>query len=220
MVEDNVNLVDRVKRHLGRLYPIDVSNTGKDALNKVSRIGYGVIILDLGLPDIPGLSVCKQIRSQGVTTPILVLTGIDDPTTRVNLLDSGADDYVTKPFNREELRARIAALTRRHAQRPKGPSLKVGDLTIDTEQRKVYRSGRHIPLRRKEFDILEYLVNNKGRVLTREMIIDHAWDSNRTSWNSTVDVHIKHLRDKIDRPFDYSLIKTAYGLGYTVDVPD
>lgn len=220
LVEDNANLVDRVKRHLGKAYLIDVATNGEEALDKLDQVEYGTIVLDLGLPDMSGLEVCKQVRAKNIMTPILVLTGIDDMMTRVDLLDNGADDYVTKPFNRDELRARISALARRQPQRPKGPTLEIGDLIIDTEQRKVYRQGQYIPLRRKEFDILEYLANNKGRVLTREMIINHAWDSSKASWNSTVDVHIKHLRDKIDRPFKSPLIKTAYGLGYRVDVPD
>ena len=220
LVEDNRALQERIKSQLDKFYIIDIAQTGEEAIHKAREFSYGVILLDLGLPDIPGLKVCQRIRENEIDTPILVLTGIDDMTTRVQLLNHGADDYVTKPFNSEELRARIAALSRRSPLRYKSSSVIYQDLVIDSDQRKVYRQGVHIPLRRKEFDILEYLVNNNGRVLTREMIINHAWDSSKASWNSTVDVHIKHLRDKIDRPFNSSLIKTAYGLGYKVDVAE
>ena len=137
LVEDNINLVDRIKRHLDKTYPIDVAHTGEDALYKTSRIDYGVIILDLGLPDMSGVDVCRQIRSKDAATPILVLTGTDSVDSCVNLLNSGADDYITKPFNREELSARISCLARRHATRPDSPVITVGDLTIDIEQRKV-----------------------------------------------------------------------------------
>ncbi len=220
LVEDNERLAERLKYQLTKLYLVDVTTTGEGALTKAAETRYGVIVLDLGLPDMPGLTVCKRLREElKLDTPILILTGVDEVTSRVQLLDAGADDYLTKPFDSDELRARIAALARRQPLHIAKPALVYQDLVIDTERRTVVRAGTPIDLRRKEFDILEYLVSNRGRVLTREMIIDHAWDSSKTSWNSTVDVHIKHLRDKIDRPFHSSLIKTAYGLGYRVDVP-
>lgn len=220
LVEDSSRLVDRMKQQLSRYYVIDTATNGKDGLAKIAEIEYNVIVLDLGLPDMSGLDICKQIRARGIDTPILILTGEDNTPTRVKLLDSGADDYVTKPFDTAELRARLSALARRQPNRANNALLIHEDLKIDVQQRKVYRDGIHIPLRRKEFDILEYLILNKGRILTREMIINHAWDSNKISWGSTVDVHIKHLRDKIDRPFKSPLIKTAYGLGYRVDIPE
>ncbi len=218
LVEDNERLVERIKQQLTKSYLVDVAMSGSEALEKIRTIDYTVILLDLGLPDMNGRDVCRMTRQLRVKTPILILTGEDDVTSRVQLLNYGADDYLAKPFDSEELRARIAALSRRAPLRQIKTSIRYKDLVIDVEQRKVYRAGTYIPLRRKEFDILEYLVANKGRVLTREMIINHAWDASKTSWNSTVDVHIKHLRDKIDRPFPTSLIKTAYGLGYRVDV--
>jgi DNA-binding response OmpR family regulator len=220
LIEDNKRLCDRIKHQLGKSYVIDVVHAGQDGIATATETQYVVIILDLGLPDITGLSVCQQLRALHVDSPILILTGFDEVRMRVLLLDSGADDYITKPFDSNELRARVAALARRQSLRHTSSTLTLRDLVIDTERRTVHRSGKHIELRRKEFDILEYLVNNSGRVLTREMIINHAWDSSKTSWNSTVDVHIKHLRDKIDRPFSSPLIKTAYGLGYRVDAPD
>lgn len=217
LVEDNARLVDRIKRWFGHLYLIDIASNGKEALSKLAEVNYGVIILDLGLPDMTGLEICERARNMNIDTPILILTGEDDMQSRVRLLESGADDYITKPFDTNELRARLSALARRQPMRANHSLIIYQDLEIDVNQRKAYRSGSHIPLRRKEFDILEYLVRNNGRVLTREMIINHAWDSSKLNWNSTVNVHIKHLRDKIDRPFPTQLIKTAYGLGYRVD---
>lgn len=220
LIEDNIRLAERIKSQLAKLYLIDAIHTGKEALDKVNQCDYSVIILDLGLPDMSGIDVCKKLRANNVTVPILILTGTNSMDKRIELLDCGADDYVTKPFNTEELRARIDTLARRKSLQYSKPAITFHDLVIDRNQRKVYRAGIYVPLRRKEFDILEYLVNNSGRVLTREMILNHAWDSNRSSWNSTVDVHIKHLRDKIDRPFSSPIIKTAYGLGYRVDAPE
>jgi DNA-binding response OmpR family regulator len=217
IVEDNARLAERIDQRLKKTYNIDVAGTGQDAVKQAGRIEYGVIVLDIGLPDISGYEVCKTLRENNIQTPILILTGEDNMETRVKLLESGADDYVTKPFDIDELKARIGALGRRRSRQPLNPIIKYGDLVIDTNQRKVHRNGTLLALRRKEFDILEYLVSNSGRVLTREMIMNHAWDANKVSWTSTVDVHIKHLRDKVDKPFATQIIKTAYGLGYRVD---
>jgi len=196
---------------------MDTVSTGKDALDKVQAVEYGVILLDLGLPDMSGLEVCERIRDMNINNPILVLTGNGDITDRVKLLDAGADDYVTKPFNTDELRARIAAVGRRQIRSHIRSLITYRDLTMDVAQHKVSRAGVDISLRRKEFDILEYLITNSGRIMTRDMIMDHVWSSHTNSWTSTVDVHIKHLRDKIDKPFESAYIKTAYGLGYRVD---
>jgi len=220
VIEDNPRLAERIKDRLSRRHLVDIANTGEEGLQRATTGNYAVILLDLGLPDMNGSAVCKKIRKAGKQTPILILTGVDDVKSRIDLLNSGADDYLSKPFNAEELVARVMALGRRQERQFAKSTLTLHDLTIDTQQRTVERAGTPISLRRKEFDILEYLVNNKGRVLTREMILNHAWDSSKNSWSSTVDVHIKHLRDKIDRPFDYQLIKTAYGVGYRIDAPE
>lgn len=217
LVEDNQRLAERISYHLRKSYIVDVVESGEDALERIKYIEYGVILLDLGLPGMSGLEVCKHMRLLRVNNPILVLTGNSEMADRVNLLNAGADDYVTKPFNTDELRARIAAVGRRQTRSHIRSIIQYRDLRMDVEQHKVSRLGVELTLRRKEFDILEYLITNQGRIMTRAMIMDHVWNSHTNSWASTVDVHIKHLRDKVDRPFEDAYIKTAYGLGYKID---
>lgn len=217
LIEDNQRLAERICYHLRQSYVIDVVESGEEALEKIQSIEYGVILLDLSLPGMSGFEVCKNMRRLGFNNPILVLTGNGDMNERISLLNAGADDYVTKPFNTDELKARIAAVGRRQTRSPIRALIEYRDLVIDVEKHKVSRSGVDIHLRRKEFDILEYLVANKGRIMTRNMIMNNVWSSQSNSWTSTVDVHIKHLRDKIDKPFDQPYIKTAYGLGYKID---
>ena len=179
--------------------------------------GQDVIVLDLSLPDKSGYDVCRSIRLAQISTPIIILTGATDVTSRVTLLNAGADDYLTKPFSVAELRARLGALLRRSPTPISTEIFQVQDLVVDPHRRRVERGGVQIMLRRKEFDILEYLMRNRGRPVTRSMILDHAWDGTKDTWNNTVDVHIKHLRDKVDRPFGSPLIRTAYGIGYMID---
>jgi len=217
LIEDNKPLAESLKKQLGKTFVIDSFRSGEDGLQQALNGSYDIIVLDLGLPDKSGHDVCKAIRVNGINTPVLILTGVDDINSRVALLDDGADDYLTKPFNVAELRARLHALLRRPSATYTSSLLTVHDLTLDPNRRSVERKGIPIRLRRKEFDILEYLVRNQGRPVTRAMILDHAWDGSKDAWNNTVDVHIKHLRDKVDRPFESSLIQTAYGIGYMVD---
>ncbi|HSX01982.1 MAG TPA: response regulator transcription factor [Candidatus Saccharimonadia bacterium] len=216
-IDDNQLLIESVKARLGSTYIIDFADTGHEGIEQARTVEYAAILLDLGLPDMDGLEVCRELRRANLATPILILTVKNDPATSVQLLNCGADDYLTKPFNGEVLRARIAALLRRGKELRQEKIIGVGDLTINLTRRQVSRSGVSIKLRRKEFDILEYLITNRGRALTRSMILEHAWEAGTEGWNNTVDVHIKHLRDKIDRPFGRPLIKTAYGIGYMVD---
>lgn len=220
VIEDNPRLAERFKTQLQKWYIVENAYSGSDGLQQFANNEYDVVLLDLGLPDMPGIEVCKHLRSLSSDTPILVVTGIDTTPSRVSLLDTGADDYITKPFEPAELIARINALARRRSRGESTSQFTVGSLTLDTSSRTVTREGVVIALRRKEFDILEYLVTNPGRVLSRQMIINHAWSSNSSTWVGSVDVHIKQLRDKIDKPFPYPLIKTIYGVGYTVEMPD
>ncbi len=217
LIEDNRSVAESIKKHLGKNFVVEIARTGEEGLRQALAGGQDVIILDLSLPDMSGYDICRLIRESDVHTPVLILTGDDDIDSRVNLLNAGADDYVTKPFSIAEVKARLGALLRRAPATYSGTLLTVQDLVIDPERRRVERAGIPIDLRRKEFDILEYLARNSGRPVTRAMILDNAWDGTKDTWNNTVDVHIKHLRDKIDRPFDAPLIKTAYGIGYMID---
>lgn len=219
VIEDNPRLAMRIKQQLRKWFIVETATSGDEGLRLISTKGFDLIMLDLGLPDAPGVEVCRQIRSLSSDLPILVVTGTDTIDSRVDLLQTGADDYVTKPFDILELRARIDALTRRRMRGENIANIIIGDLIIDPSRRSVIRSGEKINLRRKEFDILEYLASNPGRVMTRQMIINRAWVSTSTSWPGSVDVHIKQLRDKVDRPFSYPLIKTSYGVGYMIEEP-
>jgi DNA-binding response OmpR family regulator len=218
LIEDNRSLAERLRKYLEDFYVVDIARAGDIGLSQAQSGNYSVIILDLGLPGMSGFDVCRALRKQHIQTPILVLSGNAEVSTRVKLLNDGADDFLPKPFTVAELRARVNALLRRAPESATASDLlTIEDLTIDINRRKVTREGRTIALRRKEFDILEYLMRNRGRIMTRSMILDHVWDTNKENWPNTVDVHIKHLRDKVDRPFATQLIKTAYGVGYLVD---
>lgn len=217
LIEDNRQIAMSVKDKLISFGSVDVAGTAKLGLRKIGESEYHVIILDLGLPDMNGLEVCKLLRSEGVVTPILILTGVDELSSKVDLLHAGADDYLIKPFNVSELKARITALSRRHDKVYNHSVVEILDLRLDSINREVTRSGVRINLRKKEFDILEYLVENKGRRVSREMIMNRVWDSDNESWGNTIDVHVKHLRDKLDKPFTVPLIKTVHGIGYMVD---
>ena len=217
VVEDNQPLAKSLQGWLSKHYTVSLVATGQQAITELTINRYDLILLDLGLPDISGQEVCNQIRLKDINTPILVLTATDVVSTKVNMLDLGADDYLLKPFYIGELHARIRALLRRSNAPAQSNIIRVADLVLDSSRRQVERGGKIIDLRRKEFDILEYLMRNRGTVVTRAMIINNSWEPGADRWNNTVDVHIKYLRDKIDRPFDHKLIKTAYGVGYMID---
>jgi len=219
-IEDNTELVESLRQFLAAGSSITHSSTGKDGLKQVNDHQFDAIILDLGLPDVSGLDVCLTLRRTNLQTPILILSGHKDIDTKVTLFEAGADDYITKPFTVAELRARLFALLKRSSYSLQGNEpyrLQVGDLQLDPMSRHVTRSGKTIQLRRKEFDILEYLMRNQDKVVTRSMIMDDVWESDSTAWDNVVNVHIKRLRDKIDRDHHAKLIKTAYGLGYTIN---
>lgn len=216
-IEDNTILAQSIKDYLQPIWNVDTIDNGEDGIELAKQNPYDAIILDLGLPGIDGHDVCLAIRKYGISTPIIVLSGMSETDTKVSLLDNGADDYLTKPFKSNELQARLNALVRRGPQTGKATELlRVDNLVLDPRKREVKRGSKKIDLRRKEFDILEYLMRNQGKVVSRPMIISQVWDTHTETWNSTVDVHIKYLRDKIDKPFKRKLIKTAHGVGYTI----
>lgn len=216
LVEDNDRLADRLSEKLSKKYVVDRASTASEAHVLSSQVDYNLILLDLGLPDENGADVCRDIRRKK-DVPIIILTGEFDTATKVSLLEIGADDFIVKPFDFKELTARIDAVSRRQSRPRLKKTLIHKGLIVNTERQEVSRDGIGIKLRKKEFQILEYLLLNKGRILTREMILSHAWGHDTTSWKGTVDVHIKHLRDKIDRSFDEKHIKTVYGLGYRIE---
>lgn len=220
LVEDDRGIASALLQALRNSYDIKLATTGQSAFCEVDSRHYDVIILDLGLPDIAGSMVCQYLREQGVTTPILVLTADSRVLTKINLLDSGANDYLTKPFSLGELKARLRALTRGGHHRPAklDGKLTVGDLELDRRTHQVKREGISINLRRKEFALLEYLMEHAGAVVTRRALARYAWQGAEELWTNTVDVHIKHLRDKVDRPFGRPLIRTVYGLGYKLEI--
>ncbi len=217
IIEDDRQTAETIRDVLKDYYAVDVSYSGKDGEYQASVNEYDAIILDVVLPDMDGVEVCKKIRENEIKTPILMLTGKTETKDKVTALDSGADDYLTKPFKFAELLARIRALMRRAPSTLDSNTLSVGNLSLDIGTNKVKRNDKTIPLRRKEFGLLEYLMRNRGRVLTRSMILEHVWDSDTDPITNTVDVHINYLRDKIDRPFPTQLIKTVHGLGYKIE---
>lgn len=219
IIEDNPRLAQRIKQQLQKWYIVELASSGTEGIQVVSGNIYDLVLLDLGLPDMTGLEVCKHIRNLTPDIPILVVSGIDTTVSRIELLDSGADDYITKPFDPAELVARINALARRRGRSASQKCITIGDLVVEPGPRIAKRAGEYIKLRKKEFDILEYLALHQGQVVSRQMIINHAWPSNSSSWVGSVDVHIKQLRDKIDKPFSYPLIHTSYGVGYMIAMP-
>lgn len=218
-IEDNADLVESLRHFLAAGSSITHAPSGKEGLRLIDSGKYDAVILDLGLPDIPGLEVCRELRHNSFDVPILVLSGVKDSNTKVSLFKAGADDYMTKPFTIAELRARLFALLKRVNPERGSDDMRMlicGSLTLDPLSRQVKRAGRPINLRRKEFDILEYLMRNQDKIVTRSMIMDNVWDSGSSSWDSTINVHIKRVRDKVDRPYKRKFIRTAYGLGYTI----
>lgn len=219
-IEDNAELVESLRRFLVAGSSITSATTGKNGLELINKHRYDAVILDLGLPDMSGLDVCLALRRTDSKTPILILSGVKDPNTKVALFEAGADDYLTKPFTVAELRARLFALLKRtdfNTSQQSHYLLTVGNLTLDPLSRQVERGGKSVKLRRKEFDILEYLMRNQDKIVTRSMIMEHVWDPESSSWDGTINVHIKRMRDQVDRPYKQKLIKTAYGLGYTIN---
>jgi two-component system copper resistance phosphate regulon response regulator CusR len=219
VVEDEKRIADFLCRGLqGAGYAVDAAPTGGAAIEQIHGTDYDLVILDMMLPDMDGLQLLERIRSRKVGPPVLILSargGVDD---RVTGLESGADDYLTKPFAFVELLARVRALLRRGQPAPE--KLQVADLALDAIRRKVTRGGETIELAPKEFGILEYMMRNRGRPLSRTMIVEHVWDMDYDGLTNIVDVYIRHLRSKIDDRFPLKLIQTVRGIGYMIEAPE
>jgi DNA-binding response OmpR family regulator len=197
-------------------YAIDLCRSGDEALYLAQVNPYDVIILDIMLPGKDGLTVCRELREKTVLTPVIMLTAKDTLDDKILGLNEGADDYLTKPFSFEELLARIRALLRR-GQDYKGKVLRVGDLELDPQRRLVTRGGRRIELTGKEYALLEYLMRNRGRVLSQSMILDRVWGMDHEGASNVVNVFVNHLRQKIDKDAAVKLIATVRGQGFRID---
>jgi DNA-binding response OmpR family regulator len=214
VVEDEVKMAGLLKRGLEEEgYAVDVAGTGSEALWLGTENPYDAVILDVMLPDLDGFEVCRKLREGGRWPPVLMLTAMDTVPDRVAGLDAGADDYLTKPFSFVELFARLRALLRRGA-RERPAVLRSGDLALDPATKKVVRGTDAIELTSKEFALLEYFMRHAGEVLTRTRIIEHVWDFAYDGDSNVVDVYVRYLREKIDRPFRRDSIQTLRGTGY------
>ena len=214
VVEDELKMASLLRRGLAEEgHAVDVARTGDDALWMAGAAEYDAIVLDLMLPGVDGIEVCRRVRESGVWAPVLMLTARDGVADRVAGLDAGADDYLAKPFSFAELLARLRALVRRGAvERPS--VLEVGDLRLDPAKRQVWRGPTEITLSAKEFALLETFMRRPGQVLSRYQLLEHAWDYAYENRSNVVDVYVRYLRDKVDRPFGHDSLETVRGAGY------
>ena len=218
MAEDDSALGGFVKKGLeAEHYAVDLSEDGEQARAMASELDYDLVMLDLNLPRLDGVSILRSVRVRKPSMPILVLTGRSRVEDRVQCLDMGADDYLMKPFSFSELSARVRALLRR-SHVPAESVLKVDDLRLDRVERRVERAGHRIELTSKEFALLEYMMRNAGRRITRAMIIEHVWNISFDTSTNIVDVYINYLRRKVDDGFSKRLIHTVRGVGYELNV--
>lgn len=216
IVEDEKKVAGFVRKGLEEeTYAVDVAYDGEEGFHLASMNQYDMIILDLMLPKMEGLEVLTRLRDKKVTTPILLLTAKDAVEDKVEGLNKGADDYLTKPFAFSELLARVRSLLRRGQVETK-TELQVGDLNLDMVSHKVSRNGEEIELTGKEYSLLEYFMRNEGKVLTRTMIAEHVWDYNFDTFTNVIDVYVNHLRKKIDKKYPSKLLHTLRGVGYVM----
>lgn len=216
VVDDEKKIALGIKKALeSQKYAVDVSHDGIEALNMAEAIEYDLIILDRMLPGMDGVSIIKNLRSQNIYTPILLLTALGTIKDKTDGLDAGADDYLPKPFALDELLARVRAILRR----PKVKAeiiLTVGDLSLNLNTHLVKRSNKDIILTNKEFSLLEFLMRNKNQPISKEQIITHVWNWDSDILPNNIEVYISYLRDKVDKPFSKKLIKTVRGVGYKI----
>lgn len=216
VVEDEPKVARFIQDGLSdQQFAVDVATDGASALRQVENSGYDLLILDIMLPDVDGFDVCRRVRALGFTTPILMLSARSLVDDRVKGLDTGADDYLTKPFDIAELGARVRALLRRHRE-PTLVPLSVSDLTLDPVTRVVMRGDRRIDLTSKEFDLLDYLMRHGGQTVTRQMIAEHVWGITWNRLTNVIDVFVNHLRKKVELPGESRLIHAVRGVGYVI----
>lgn len=217
IVEDEKKLCNIIANQMKDAgYSVDKCNDGLEAIDYIESTEYDAIILDIMLPGMDGISILKKIRAAKRHTPVLLLTAKSSIEDKVNGLDSGADDYLTKPFSLEELTARVRVMIRRMGVERVSNDIVCGPLTLDTEKHVAFRSGKEIPLTAKEYNILEYLMHNKGIVLSRDKIEQHIWNYDYEGSSNIIDVYIRTLRNKIDADYEDKLIQTVRGVGYVI----
>jgi two-component system, OmpR family, response regulator len=219
LVEDDGTIAEFIMRGLKEAgFAVDHAADGESGLGLAAAGQYDVAIVDVMLPRLDGLSLIRELRRRQVTTPVLILSARHTVDDRVTGLEAGGDDYLIKPFAFTELLARVQALIRRASGAPASTSLTAGDLTLDLRTRTATRGGRNIDLRPREFALLEFLMRNAGRVVSKTMILSHVWDYNFDPRTNVVDVLVHRLRDKIDRGFERKMIHTVRGIGYVLKV--
>lgn len=217
LIEDDREIALALRQALTLTHLVTIADNGVGGIKTAKTKQFDAIVLDLHLPDMPGLEVCEILRSSDNSIPILILTGEAQVLSKIKLLDAGADDYLTKPFSLGELKARLRVLQRRKpSEIQTGRYLKTGDLDLDTKNHVATRQNQTIVLRKKEFALLERLMRQQGSVVRRPELAAHAWQGEDLPWQNTIDVHIKYLRDKIDKPFENKLIHTVHGIGYKI----
>lgn len=217
IVEDERRLAQVVRKVLEEEgHTVDVAHDGEDGLAMAMDGSHDVIVLDILLPGIDGIEVCQRLRAGRVDTPVLLLTALNAVDDRVRGLDAGADDYLPKPFAFQELLARLRALGRRRVQAREPDQIRTADLVLDLRRRRAERAGKTIELSPKEFALLEFLLRNEGRVVTRSQILDHVWGYDYSPDSNLVDVYVTYLRRKVDRGHKRSLIRTVRGAGYAL----
>lgn len=214
IVEDEKDLCDLLKKRLQKDYTIDVCPDGESARDYLDTYTYDIVLLDIMLPKIDGITLLKWLRKKKNTTPVLLLTAKSSVEERVEGLDAGADDYLVKPFAFEELQARLRVLLRRNAAADPSDTLIYEDLVMDTKKKKVSRGGKEISLTTKEYKLLQYMMRNPGHVLSRDQLEQRCWDSNFEGGSNIIDVYIRYLRKKVDSGYEKKLIRTVYGKGY------
>ena len=217
VVEDDKKLAAYVVKGLKEAgFAVDCAENGEDGLNLALKTSYDAAVIDVMLPKLNGLSIIERLRAEKILTPVLILSAKRSVDDRIRGLQTGGDDYLTKPFSFAELLARIQALIRRANHESEPTRLQAGDLSMDLLRREVVRSGLHIDLQPREFALLEYLIRNQGRVVSKTMIVEHVWGYGFDPLTNIVDVVISRLRTKVDRDFDQKLIHTFRGVGYAL----
>jgi DNA-binding response OmpR family regulator len=216
IIEDDQNLVENTQAQFAKAgFGVDTATTVEEGLSLLEVNEYDSVVLDINLPDGNGFEICKKVRKQENTTPIIIMTARDAVSDKIKGLDLGADDYVLKPVDSLELIARVKALIRRNSKKPL-PILTIGDLEIDTQTRRVVRAGTEINLPSKEFAVLELLARHSDEVVTRSMLMEHIWGSDFETFSNVVDVYIRNIRRKIDTENKKKLIHTIRGGGYSL----